>query len=235
MNFYLRAKRRLRNRTAKFLIYTYVAKLRGHIGLRELCRAKLIIDAPPRSGNSFAEAIFRLAFPTTPLIHHTHASGVVKWGLAHNIPCVILVRHPDAVAVSAILEQPAVYDFKMAYEEWNLFYESYDKIRAHIQFVKFETLTSNPIEFARQVAKMIRVEPTEFVLNGYLSSYAMILVDELARERVGINHTNYSLVSTERQKRDAEKAMLLNQAKSLMLPERLQSIQLYERVMQYVK
>ncbi len=228
---FIRLKRKIRNAIAKTEFYPFVAKFLKQPFISNLNDADLILESPPRSGNSYAEAVLRLAFPNIRLVHHTHASGVVIWGTKHNIPSIILIRDPDENAVSALLERPDLYDWKLAFSEWNDFYLSCEKYRSHITICPFTKLVSDPMHLVKQAENILGRAAQFTHFDEDRSAMAMKLVDQLAQERVDIDHTNYSpfVSEMEKEKRKARKEHLVCRLSVSVLPERTQAKHLFSQ------
>lgn len=212
-------------------MYPPLAKLLHHRGLEESAVADLVIESPPRSGNSFAEAAVRIAFPGIKVVHHTHASGVVLWGLGRGIKCITLIRDPDEVAVSALLERPDIYDWKLAFEEWLCFYRPCETVKNQMHIVLFEQVTSDVIGFVNQVAAILGMTPAQDALAGTLPERTKEKVDQLARERVHIPYTNYSdaVPEVEATVRERERRALTEQLRDVNIEERLRARELHRR------
>jgi hypothetical protein len=71
-------------------------------------RTEVVIEAFPRSAQSFAVAAFRLAQEprATRIAHHTHMPAQVLRAADRGVPCLVLVREPLAAVVSHLIRSP---------------------------------------------------------------------------------------------------------------------------------
>jgi len=226
-----RTRRKLRNLVAKTEYYPSIARLMGQPFVGDLQQADLVLEAPPRSGNSFAEAILRLAFPDIRMVHHTHAAGVVVWASKHKMSSIVLIRDPDENAISTLLERPDIYDWSLAFREWSDFYLSCESLKPRITVCPFTTLVSDPMSLVRQTETLLGRSSKISVIDEEVSTRAMEIVDQLAMDRVNIRHTNYSpFVSDDEQARRRErKEKLTNELAVLCIPERRRAREIFVR------
>lgn len=87
--------------------------------------SKIVIEGYPRSANSFAEAAFRQAQKEhVEMGHHLHLAAQVLYAIKHDIPSLVLIREPQAAAISYMLlssypsesAQPALREYVRFYE-----------------------------------------------------------------------------------------------------------------------
>jgi len=66
-------------------------------------RTDLCIEAYPRSANSTAVRLFRIANPGAIIAHHTHTTANLSLAVRHDIPALVILRPPlDAICSSII-------------------------------------------------------------------------------------------------------------------------------------
>ena len=103
----------------------------------------LLIEAPMRSGNTYAVAAFWLGNGRAAHVaRHVHTPAHVLEAVRLGVPALVLVRDPRAVAVSHVLRRPAltVRDSLIDYMD---FFTTLEKVRDQIVAVNFETLISD--------------------------------------------------------------------------------------------
>ena len=103
----------------------------------------LLIEAPMRSGNTFAVAAFWLGNGRDiHVARHVHTAAHVLEAVRLDVPALVLVREPRSVAISHVLRRPAlpVQDSLIDYID---FFTTLEKVRDQIVAVDFETLISD--------------------------------------------------------------------------------------------
>jgi len=103
----------------------------------------LLIEAPMRSGNTFAVASFWLGNGREGHVaRHVHTPAHVLEAVRLRVPALVLVREPRAVAISHVLRRPAltVRDSLIDYVD---FFTTIEKVRDQIVAIEFETLISD--------------------------------------------------------------------------------------------
>ena len=84
----------------------------------------IVIEGFPRSGNTFATQAFRLSQPRPMTVaSHMHVPIQVSLAVRWGIPCILLVREPEAAVVSYVLFHPhltvneALFEYSRFYRE----------------------------------------------------------------------------------------------------------------------
>lgn len=145
---------------------------------------ELLIEGYPRSGNSFAEAAFRLAQPRpVKLAHHTHAAAQVLAAVRWSIPVLLLIRPPIEAARSLVMHYPAVFTPAKCLKEYIVFHEAIEPIRDKYLLARFETVTS---DFGSVIHALNGRFGTHFEVFEHTAANeeaAFHLLNQLSRER----------------------------------------------------
>lgn len=121
---------------------------------------ELVIDAYPRSGNSFATAAFQLSQPRpVRLAHHFHAAAAVLYAVRHRIPTLTLLRNPDDACVSCALWL-GQSDLRHAFAQYSRLYRAIAPHRNYFVLAKFDSLIG---DFGQVVKTVNRRFSTDFV------------------------------------------------------------------------
>ena len=101
--FYRHLRRRLRllvsTRPALYALYARFEKLQFQL----TDKTTVVVDSYPRSGNSFFEAAFTRAHcGREEVAHHAHAAAQVLAGAKRGLPCIVLLREPEAAIASFV-------------------------------------------------------------------------------------------------------------------------------------
>ena len=90
---------------------------------------ELLIEAWPRSGNTFAEQAFRMSQRgEVRLAHHFHAPAQVIAAVARKLPVLVIVRDPVDAVCSFVMREPAI-GLHQALRGW---------IRFHIRIMDYD-------------------------------------------------------------------------------------------------
>lgn len=141
----------------------------------------LLIEAPMRSGNTFAVAAFWLTNGRDRHVaRHVHTPAHVLEAVRLQVPAVVLVREPSAVAVSHVLRRPAltVGDSLTDYIE---FFQTLDPVRDRLVSVEFDTLIS---DFPAVIEALNAKFGTNFVsrvIDDQFHTEVTALVEEMNR------------------------------------------------------
>jgi hypothetical protein len=88
----------------------------------------LVIDAYPRSGNTFAEYAFRLCQTREYLLgHHLHAPAQVIWAVKHQIPTLVIIRDPAEAITSFLIYE----DYLSTQQAIRYYIRYYNKIKPY--------------------------------------------------------------------------------------------------------
>src|SRR5690606_25851367 len=91
----------------------------------------LVIEAFPRSGNTYARFAFEQSQPRpVKLAHHLHAPAQVIAAARWNVPCLVLIRNPCDAALSFHVRAP-VLSLAGALQSYTRFYRRIEPWREH--------------------------------------------------------------------------------------------------------
>ena len=102
----------------------------------------VVIEGPPRSGNTFAVVAFQVAQgQPVSIAHHLHAAPQVTAAAKMDLPTIVLLRNPEDAVVShaASFGVP----LKLALREYVQFYTDVLPIRHSFVTATFEALTTD--------------------------------------------------------------------------------------------
>ncbi len=103
----------------------------------------LLIEAPMRSGNTFAVAAFWLTNGRNRHVaRHVHTAAHVLEAVRLQVPALVLVRDPRAVAISHVLRRPSL-TVRDSLTDYVDFFHALDPVRDQIVAVNFETLITD--------------------------------------------------------------------------------------------
>lgn len=119
----------------------------------------IVIDAFPRSGNSFATVAFQTAqTKKVAVAHHFHAAASILYAAKRSIPVLTFIRNPDDACVSfALLRRTA--DLRSVFQEYLTFYELILPVREKLVVARFETVIR---DLGIVVQKLNEVYGTDF-------------------------------------------------------------------------
>ena len=143
---------------------------------------QLVIEAFPRSANTFATVAFQLSQPAPVRVaHHLHAPAQVTDAVRRGIPVLVLVRHPRDAVTSLVIRSPGI-SVRSALSAHARFHERVASVRTECVIATFEQVTG---DFGVVIHALNRRYGTNFGLFQHTSEavaevYRMI--DERARE-----------------------------------------------------
>ena len=104
---------------------------------------EVVIEAFPRSGNTFAVVAFELAQGRpVKIAHHLHAAAQVTRGVRLDKPILVLIRDPVEAVSSVLIREPAVTPTQVV-RNWIRFYRTAEVVRDHILVATFEDVTTD--------------------------------------------------------------------------------------------
>lgn len=204
----IQARRAFRRQVASIpIIYLPLRKLTKREGL--LTRSTdLLIDGYPRSGNSFAEAAFRICQnPTIELSHHSHAAAYVIQAVRWGIPTIVLIRQPVDAARSLVMHHPDLFGAGSALQEYIDYYKPLIPLKENFVLAQFETVISDFGSVIDEVNKKFDKKFALFEHSDENVKRAFALVDELGEKRstnVG-GRESYSPLASNAEKNEREK------------------------------
>jgi hypothetical protein len=85
---------------------------------------ELVIEAYPRSANTFSAVAFQISQPRpVRLAHHLHAPAQIVGAARRGVPVLVPVRHPRDCAISVAIRSPSV-SLRQALEAYRRFHEA---------------------------------------------------------------------------------------------------------------
>lgn len=120
---------------------------------------EIVIDAFPRSGNSFGTVAFQYAqIRRVAVAHHFHAAATILYGANHSIPSLTFIRDPDDACLSYALFR-RTDDLYSVFQEYVAFYQLIMPVRKKLVVARFETVIS---DFGLVIRKVNDVFGTSF-------------------------------------------------------------------------
>ena len=97
---------RLRTRWSEHRSYLIYSRYRNPLNVVD-DRMQLVIEAFPRSANTFATMGFQLSQPAPVRVaHHLHTPALIAEVVRRGIPVLVVVRHPRDAATSQVIRSP---------------------------------------------------------------------------------------------------------------------------------
>lgn len=104
---------------------------------------ELVIEAFPRSSNTFAVAAFLHAQQReVKLAHHLHAPAQVMAAAKWNVPALVIIRHPEACVLSMMVRN-AMFTPAQLFQSYARFHHAIEPFRSSFVLAKFETVTAD--------------------------------------------------------------------------------------------
>ena len=102
----------------------------------------VVIEGPPRSGNTFAVVAFQLAQERPASVaHHLHAAAQIAAAAEAGVPAVVLLRRPEEAIVSNVASFGV--PMRLALREYVQFYQDVWAVRGRFVVAEFEALISD--------------------------------------------------------------------------------------------
>jgi hypothetical protein len=191
--FSRRLRRRLRlaisTRPTLYSIYARAEKLRFQI----TPETTVVVDSYPRSANSFFEAAFTRAHGGRERVaHHSHAAAQVLAGVRLGLPCVVLLREPEAAIASFFEMNGGDYPIDLCTLEYAVFYETLTSVANCIVVVETDELEN---QFYNLMVLLkddwgLNLEP--YHIDTDVRGELMTAVDETGQTRNGFSAEKYS-------------------------------------------
>ena len=126
--------------------YLALAGLKRNDGLGQTVVTRntdLVIEAFPRSGNTFAVQAF-LSSQQKPvrLAHHLHAPSQIKRATRYRVPALVILRNPKDAVLSFVIKEPVVC-VADALQSWIRFYKTIAAIHGDFVISRFEDITAD--------------------------------------------------------------------------------------------
>ena len=162
----------------------------------------LVIEGYPRSGNTYSVAAFLTSQPTeVQVARHLHLAGHVIRGINLGRPTLILIREPEAAALSLVIRLPFL-SIRQALRDYKSFYESILPYRAGFVVGAFERVTKDFGCVVRKINARFGTGFVPFEATEANVQRAMQMVEEMDRQDTGhkeVTETHVGRPSAERQ------------------------------------
>lgn len=173
-------------------LYGSYAKLEN-LQFRLTDTTEIVIDSYPRSANSFFEAAFTMAHKgQIEVAHHAHAAAQVLAGEKKGLPCVVLVREPEAAIASFYEMNGGHYPIWLCTQEYVAFYSALLPVLNNLVVLptEFLELRFHDLMVFLRDQYALKLEPYEIDANVRADLFNM--VDATGRARNGFAVERYS-------------------------------------------
>lgn len=199
--------------------YLYAALLRlrnkrlhGFITTRD---TELVIEAFPRSANTFLFHAIRLSSPRPLRIaHHLHDVIQIDRGIRFGIPIVVVMREPLSAFVSYRLKSPKISAATME-EIYTSFYAHILTHHDKILLVRYEDVIQNTDKVVAKILDLAGTSPDQREMISTDSIFSAIDAAKSDRERTG--RSSATSFNTTVARPTAEKQALRNEMEAELL------------------
>lgn len=167
---------------------------------------QIVVDSYPRSANSFFEAAFTRAHGgRIEVAHHSHAAAQVLSGVARGLPCIVLVREPEAAIASFYEMHGGHYPIWLCTQEYVAFYSALVHVLDKLIVVTTENLEARFFDLMVQVRDTHSLDIEPFEVDARVRAELFEQVDATGRARNGsvVERYSESLSSEEKSQRRA--------------------------------
>ena len=145
----------LRSRLSRYeWAYLALAAMKSNDGLgqtRVAPETDLVIEAFPRSGNTFAVEAFTRSQPVPVRVaHHFHAPAQVLRAARLGVPALVIIRPPRDAVLSFVIREPVV-SIAQALRAWLIFYETLSRAPSGYMVATFDEVTTDFGEVIQRV------------------------------------------------------------------------------------
>ena len=134
-----------------------------------------------RSGNTYAVAAFWLTNGRNQHVaRHVHTAAHVLEAVRLQVPALVLVRDPKAVAVSHVLRRPAL-TVRDSLTDYIDFFQTLDPVRDRIVAIDFDTLISDFPAVIKALNSKFGTDFASRVLDDQFRQEVTALVEEMNR------------------------------------------------------
>lgn len=124
----------------------------------------LVVEAFPRSANTYISAIAILAFPDKKIARHTHSLGQIKIALKNRTPTLIVVRSPKEAILSNMIRFPLVSPWVLLYRYF-YFHKYVLKHKDSLSILRFQDAVGAEIEDVVRIIEMRIGEKSDYIPN----------------------------------------------------------------------
>ncbi|WOB43927.1 hypothetical protein HNI00_12805 [Thermoleptolyngbya oregonensis NK1-22] len=163
-----RARHEVRRQIAKYpALYLPLARSKhqpGHFYDPEVVsrETEIVIEAYPRSGNSFAVTAFKMAQQRPIRVaHHLHAAAQVRTGIQYNLPTLVTVRDPEEAVLSYVILSPFLL-VRQALQSYLDFHEGILDLKDQMVVSTFQQVTTDFGQVIRRVNQRFGSSFAEF-------------------------------------------------------------------------
>ena len=138
------------------LFIKYIAKRKNLFVVPE---TDIVIEGFPRSGNTFAVALFKVTQKKNINIAcHRHEIGHIKLALNLKKPIIVLIRNPEDAVISLYLRENV--NLSTGFKYYIDFYKNLLKpnIYRKILFINFNNLINDPINLLKKTSKKFNID-----------------------------------------------------------------------------
>lgn len=205
-------------------------KTNPNAGLAVCSETSLVLEAFPRSGNTFAcKAFLSAQARRVTLAHHLHSPAQIMAGSTMGVPALLIVRQPID-AVCSLLQRERGITPRQALSAWLRFYGNLTDYRETFVTATFDQVTS---DFGGVIDRVNRRFQTSFDRFEHTPDHEEAVlhdIDAKSTEDISDQRTHEQNVARPSKSRDMEKAFLIKQLYQPRLSNlRLDAEHLYAR------
>jgi hypothetical protein len=150
-------------------------------------QTELVIEASPRSGNSFAVVAFELAQRPrrVRIAHHSHAPAQVARAVKLGAPTIVIVREPADACLSLAVRERGI-TVRQSLAAWIGFYERIVPLRSGVVVAGFEAVTRDLGSVIGAVNHRFGTDFARFVHSPQAEARVFELLEHYDREDRGL-------------------------------------------------
>ncbi len=210
--FAVRVRYRLRTRISHVpWLYLRLADLRNRDedgGSIVTKTTELVVEAFPRSGNTFVTTALRQSQPRRlDIAHHCHAPSQLIKAVRLDKPALLIVRHPRDSILSFILRSPEV-DVALGLKSWLHFHRSILPYIGGIEVATFEQVTNDFGAVIDAVNRRFGLSLARFDHNTENVEACFLAIEKRNSRLFGYGEVDESSVGRPSEERKSRKEML---------------------------
>lgn len=153
---------------------------------------ELVIEGYFRCANTFAALAFVQAQETKRKIaNHTHAPASIDRAVRLGVPALVLIRHPDDVAISHVLKYPGL-SLAQSLKWYRCFYEHICPHRRSLVVADFSEVTT---DFGAVIRRINRRFDTDFTPFDHSEENVARLFSRIRRSDLRLNPNDVGQIS----------------------------------------
>lgn len=185
-------------------LYTCYARAR-RLPFQITDKTQVLVDSYPRSANSFFEAAFVKAHGgRLNVAHHSHAAGQVLAGVKRGLPCIVLVRAPEAAIASFYDMNGGDFPIELCTREYVAFYHALAPVMDRLIIVETATLEARFYDLMKFLRDRYGLDVACYVIDGDTRKALFEDVDATGRARNGFSAERYSDKRSPREKQERQ-------------------------------